>query len=314
MKRVIAQHPVTAKVIFILLAIACLTPFISTPVALLLGIAATQFVGNPFEKQSADTVGWLLKLSVIGLGFGMNATSALQVGKDGFLFTVVSIALTLSLGIILGYYFRIDKKITKLISVGTAICGGSAIAAVSPIIKANQKQISISIGVVFLLNSVALFLFPVIGHLLDLTQTQFGMWSAIAIHDTSSVVGAAAVYGNKALEIATTVKLARALWILPVSLAFAFFSKVSAKKVKIPYFIGLFIVAILLNSYVPWIEAISPYLVLAAKKGLTLCLFLIGAGLTMKSIKAAGVKPLLLAVFIWIFIATLALIVIFKTM
>jgi uncharacterized integral membrane protein (TIGR00698 family) len=272
-----------------------------------------QLIGNPFMELSGKAVNWLLKISVVGLGFGMNMFSAFRAGEDSLLFTVASIITTISLGLLIGKYFGIDKKISQLISCGTAICGGSAISAISPIIKADNKQISISIGIVFLLNSIALFIFPPIGHLLELSQHQFGIWSAIAIHDTSSVVGAAEIYGDKALEVATTVKLARALWIIPISLLFAVFSKAGITKVRVPYFIGLFILAIIANTYMPSVRAMSPYIVKVAKTGLTLTLFLIGSGLTFKSLKDVGAKPILLAVFLWVFISISSLTIIVKT-
>lgn len=302
-----------AKLLYIGLAILCLMPFMSPPIALAIGLIIAQVVKNPFSELSHKAVQWLLKVAVIGLGFGMSVSSALAAGKQGFLFTVASITLTLSLGIILGKLLGIDKKITQLISSGTAICGGSAIAAISPIIKADAKQISISIGIVFLLNSVALFVFPAIGHYFELSQQQFGLWSAIAIHDTSSVVGAADVYGAQALEVATTVKLARALWILPVSLLFVLFSRGSTKKVKIPYFIGLFILAIIANTYIPNIDIVAPSIVSASKIALTIVLFLIGTSLNFSSLKKVGIKPLVLAISIWVFISVLSLIIILKT-
>jgi len=302
-----------SKIAFLLIASLCLTPHISPPIALAIGLVVAQLIGNPFSSLSHKAVNWLLKVAVVGLGFGMSVSSALQAGKEGFLFTVASISLTLTLGLLLGKLFGIDKKISKLISSGTAICGGSAIAAISPIIKADAKQISVSMGIVFLLNSIALFIFPSIGHYLHLTQHQFGIWCAIAIHDTSSVVGAADVYGPKALQIATTVKLARALWILPVSLLFAVFSKGSTKKIKVPYFIGLFILAIAINTYVPAVQHVSGYIVQGAKMALTLTLFLIGTSLTAKSLKVVGLKPLLQAVIIWGFISIGSLMVILHT-
>ncbi|WP_108869617.1 YeiH family protein [Aquimarina aquimarini] len=298
----------TSKIIFICVALICCTSFVSPSLALAIGLVIAQVINNPFANKSHKVVKWLLKIAVIGLGFGMSAHSALEAGKDGFLFTVFSIAITLSFGLFLGKLFCIDKKITQLISSGTAICGGSAIAAISPIIKASPKQISVAIGVVFLLNSIALFVFPSIGYLFDLTQNQFGVWCAISIHDTSSVVGAADVYGSQALEIATTIKLARALWILPVSLAFVFFSKGNAGKIKFPYFILLFIGAIIMNTYVPVVQPFSPYIVRVAKIALTLTLFLIGSGITIRSLKDVGMKPLLLAVSIWIFISVISLV------
>ncbi|HEA30401.1 MAG TPA: putative sulfate exporter family transporter [Leeuwenhoekiella sp.] len=307
------HHIALAKIIFIGIAAVCLLPFVSTPIALAVGVVVAQILGNPFKEASHHAINWLLKIAVVGLGFGMSVSSAIVAGKDGFLFTVGSIALTLTLGFVLGRLFGIDKKISQLISSGTAICGGSAIAAISPIIKADSKQISVAIGIVFLLNSVALFLFPVLGHFFALSQHQFGIWCAIAIHDTSSVVGAADVYGPQALEIATTVKLARALWILPVSVAFAMCSKGSSKKIKIPYFIGLFILAIVINTYVPAMHIASPYIVKTAKIALTLTLFLIGSTLTFKSLKAVGVKPLLQAIIVWAFISIASLAIILQT-
>jgi len=301
------------KILFVAIASVCLFPWISSSIALALGLVTAQLIGNPFMEISGKAVNWLLKTSVVGLGFGMNMFSAFRAGEDSFLFTVASITTTITLGLLIGKYFGIDKKISQLISCGTAICGGSAISAISPIIKADNKQISISIGIVFLLNSIALFIFPPIGHLLELSQHQFGIWSAIAIHDTSSVVGAAEIYGDKALEVATTVKLARALWIIPVSLLFAVFSKAGITKVRIPYFIGLFILAIIANTYMPSVQAMSPYIVKVAKTALTLTLFLIGSGLTFKSLRDLGAKPILLAVFLWVFISISSLMIIVKT-
>ncbi|MFC6860816.1 YeiH family protein [Zunongwangia atlantica] len=302
------MKPAITSVLFLILCLACLLPVVNPPIALAAGIIFAQFFQNPFQEKTQSSINWLLKLSVIGLGFGMNIDKALAAGKDGFLFTIISISLTIGLGILIGKIFKIDQKIAKLISSGTAICGGSAIAAISPIIKADAKQISIAIGSVFLLNSLALFLFPVLGHYFNMSQHQFGIWSAIAIHDTSSVVGAAQVYGNEALEIATTVKLARALWILPVSVLFALSSHTELKKIKIPYFIGLFILAIIANTYIPNIEFVAPSIVSVSKIGLTLVLFLIGSTLNYKSFIQVGIKPVILAVFIWIFISIVSLI------
>lgn len=297
----------TQKIIFIIALILCLTPLVSPPVALLIGIAIAQFVGHPYIHLNSKATSLLLKISVIGLGFGMNVHSAINAGKQGLLFTVASIIGTLGLGLLLGKFFKIEKKTSHLISCGTAICGGSAIAAISPVINADEKQISIALGTIFILNSIALFLFPWIGNLLDLSQMQFGLWSAIAIHDTSSVVGAANKYGAEALQIATTVKLARALWIIPVALLTTLFFKSGKQKIKIPYFIGLFILAMIINTYVPAIQPISGYLVDLAKIGLTVTLFLIGAGLSTSVIKSVGFKPLLQGIILWIVISVTAL-------
>ncbi len=252
-------------------------------------------------------INWLLKISVVGLGFGMNVFSAVQAGRQGILFTVASIVTVLTLGIIAGRYLKIDKKTSFLISAGTAICGGSAIAALSPVIKADEKQVSVAMGAIFILNSIALFVFPFIGHRLHLSQTQFGLWCAIAIHDTSSVVGAASHYGSQALQVATTVKLTRALWIIPLAFFTAFLFKTENKQVKVPYFIGFFILAMVLNTYVPFIKPIVPYLTGLAKTGLTLTLFLIGSGLSLKVLKSVGVLPLLQGIIIWLLISGAAL-------
>lgn len=304
---------VLSKSLFFIGALLCFTSLITPPLALAIGLVVAQIFGNPFPKKSHQTVQWLLKVAVVGLGFGMSVSSALTAGKDGFLFTVASIAATLTLGLLLGKFLGIDRKISQLISSGTAICGGSAIAAISPIIKADAKQISVSIGIVFLLNSIALFIFPELGHFFHLSQHQFGVWSAIAIHDTSSVVGAAAVYGKEALEVATTVKLARALWILPVSVLFVMFSKGDRKSIKIPYFIGLFILAIIMNTYIPFVHQFAGSIVKISKTALTLTLFLIGAGLSFGAIKKVGLKPLFQAVFVWGFISVLSLWIILQT-
>jgi len=237
----------------------------------------------------------------------MNIFSAMEAGRQGILFAVVSIVSVLTIGTLMGRYLKIDKKTSFLISAGTAICGGSAIAALSPVIKAEEKQISVALGTIFILNSIALFLFPFIGHQLHLSQSQFGLWCAIAIHDTSSVVGASSRYGAQALQIATTVKLARALWIIPVAFFTAFLFKTDSKNVSIPYFIGLFIVAMLVNTYVPFIHPLVPYITVLAKVGLTLTLFLIGSGLSLKVLKSVGVLPLMQGVVLWVLISGAAL-------
>lgn len=295
------------EIIFIAALIVCLTPFVSPPIALLIGFTIAQFSGHPYIHLNHKATSWLLKISVIGLGFGMNIHSAVQAGREGILFTVASITGTLVIGLLLGKFLKIDKKISHLISCGTAICGGSAIAAISPVINAEEKQISVALGTVFILNSVALFLFPYIGHQLDLSQMQFGIWSAIAIHDTSSVVGAANKYGAEALQIATTVKLARALWIIPVAFLTSMFFKSGKQKIKIPYFIGLFILAMILNTYLPVIAPVSGWLVYLAKIGLTVTLFLIGAGLSSSVLRVVGVKPLLQGIILWLLISVTAL-------
>ena len=306
----ILQHNYTLplkKLIFLLGAGVCFTPFVSPAVALFIGLVMAQTIGHPYQHLNHKATHWLLQISVVGLGFGMNVHSALQAGKEGILFTIASISGTLLLGYFLGKWLNIDKKTSYLISSGTAICGGSAIAAISPVIKAEEKQISVALGCVFIFNSIALLLFPVIGHYFNLSQTQFGLWCAIAIHDTSSVVGAASKYGPHALEVATTVKLARALWIIPVTFLSSFLFKNSSKKVNVPYFILFFVLAMIANTYLHWVVSFSPYLIALAKIGLTLTLYLIGAGLSRNVLGAVGVRPMLQGLILWICISACAL-------
>lgn len=291
------------KIVFLICAAFCLSPLICPPVALLMGLIIAQTIGHPYLRLNHRTTSFLLQASVVGLGFGMNATSAIKAGKEGFLFTIISLSCTLFIGFVLGKFLKTDKKISYMISAGTAICGGSAIASISPVIKADEKQISVALGTVFILNSVALFLFPFIGHQLHLSQTQFGLWCAIAIHDTSSVVGAASKYGTHALEIATTVKLARALWIIPVAFVSTLFFKNKNTKIKLPYFIGLFVLALIANSYLPAVQKISADIVNISKVGLTLTLFLIGCGLSKQSLKSVGIKPLIQGIILWCLIS-----------
>ncbi len=294
--------------IFGILFLLCTSTFVSTPIALLLGLIVAYFFGHPYLHLNNKATNILLQISVVGLGFGMNVNNAISVGKDGFLFTIGSILSTLILGTFIGKCLNIEKKISHLISCGTAICGGSAIAAIAPVIKSNEKQTSVALGVIFILNSVALFLFPAVGHWLDLTQKEFGLWCAIAIHDTSSVIGAASRFGPEALHIATTVKLARALWIIPVALITAFIFNNKSGKLKIPYFIGWFILAVIANTYLPKMEIIGPHLVSVSKIGLTITMFLIGAGLNRNVLKSVGLKPLAQGVLLWTFIAIATLI------
>ncbi|MBD8348765.1 YeiH family protein [Dysgonomonas sp. HGC4] len=296
------------KIVFILLVILCLFPFVEPPVALLAGFLLSFTIGHPYLHLNNKATKILLQASVVGLGFGMNLFEAMEAGKEGLIFTVSSIVLTLGFGLLLGKLFHIAKKTSVLVSSGTAICGGSAIAAMVPIIDANEEETSVSLGVIFVLNSVALFVFPVVGHLLSMTQEQFGLWSAIAIHDTSSVVGAAHKYGEEALKIATTIKLERALWIIPLSFVTALLYRKG--KVSIPYFIFLYVIAMVINTFVPTIQTVSPAIVMIAKRGLTLTLFLIGAGLSKEALKNIGIKPLLQGVILWVFISVMSLLVI----
>lgn len=293
------------KATFVALLLFCLTPWCSPPLALALGLALALTVGSPFKTSQQTKL--LLQASVVGLGFGMNLGTVLEAGRTGILFTLATIAGTLILGYILGRALRISSGTTHLISSGTAICGGSAIAAVAPVVGASDEEISVSLGTVFILNSIALFVFPPIGTALHLTQTQFGVWSAIAIHDTSSVVGAAAAYGAEALQIATTVKLTRALWIVPLALATAIAFRRRSAKVAIPWFILFFVLASVARTYVPAPEELWAFLVRAARVGLTVTLFLVGSALSRRSLAAVGPRPLILGVLLWITISAVAL-------
>lgn len=254
---------------------------------------------------------YLLQASVVGLGFGMNFNESISAGLDGIVFTIFSVVSVMIFGILLGKWLKAGKVQSYLIASGTAICGGSAIAAVGPVAKANENEMSVSLGTIFILNAIALFLFPILGHWLGLTQHQFGMWAAIAIHDTSSVVGAGATYGEEALKVATTVKLTRALWIIPLTIYTAFHFKSKDEKIYIPWFILFFVIAMLLNTYLPIPQLITDGIASVAKQCLTLTLFFIGAGLSRKALKAVGVRPLIIGIILWFFIAIISLIFIF---
>lgn len=303
MKPRTAGKPPLTKALFLLAMVICITPLVSAPVALLSGFLFTYFLGHPFAHLNHKATNWLLKISVVGLGFGMNIGRALQVGEEGFKLTFFSIFSILVLGLFLGKLLKISPKTSRLVSSGTAICGGSAIAAIAPVIDANEKDMSVAMGTVFALNAVALFVFPMIGHTLHLTQYEFGLWSAIAIQDTSSVVGAAAQYGKEALAVATAVKLARALWIIPVALIFSFTLKGKAKSISIPWFIGLFIIAMAINTWLPFPIILSHDISGLSKGLLVMTLFLIGSGLSVDKIKAVGWQPFALGIFLWVFIS-----------
>ena len=298
------QKKLLLQILFLALAVLSFSPIVSPPIALLFGILFVNIFGKVLETDSF--VKKLLQYSIVGLGFGINLNTAIEAGSQGFLFTVSTIALVMIFGLFLAKILKIDKTIAQLISAGTAICGGSAIAAVAPILKANSKQTSVALGIVFVLNAVALFIFPEIGHFFNLTQNQFGIWSAIAIHDTSSVVGAASKYGNEALQIATTVKLARALWIIPLAFLISIFTK-SEGKIKIPYFIGFFVLAILAGTYLPFLQNFNSIISEISRDTLKVALFLIGAGLSLQNLKNIGIKPLLLGIILWIFISSISL-------
>lgn len=298
------QKKLLLQLLFLALAVLSFSPLISPPIALLFGILFVNIFGKVLETDSF--VKKLLQYSIVGLGFGINLNTAIEAGSQGFLFTVSTIALVMIFGLLLAKILKIDKTIAQLISAGTAICGGSAIAAVAPILKANSKQTSVALGIVFVLNAVALFIFPEIGHFFNLSQNQFGIWSAIAIHDTSSVVGAASKYGNEALQIATTVKLVRALWIIPLAFLISIFTK-SEGKIKIPYFIGFFVLAILAGTFLPFLQNFNSIISEISRDTLKVALFLIGAGLSLQNLKNIGIKPLLLGIILWIFISSISL-------
>ena len=300
------------KILFFLLVVFCVSPFASSPVALALGIAFTIIIGNPYEQKVHKYIHLLLQISIVGLGFGLQLDEALKAGREGITLTIMSITTVMVLGYFLGKFLKIERPLSYLISVGTAICGGSAIAAVTPIIKPTTKQMSLALAIVFTLNSVALFIYPAIGHLLNMTQEQFGLWCAIGIHDTSSVVGAANKYGDIALKVATTVKLSRALWIIPMSLLTMVLFKTKGAKIKIPWFIGYFIIAILLHTYFPIFEGFSHIATTAAKSGLNLTLFFIGSTISIQTLKTISWKPLFLAIVLWVIISVGSLLMILK--
>ena len=296
-----------ARILFVALALGALTGYVAPPIALAAGLVFALTLGNPFPKQSAKTAKLLLQGSVVGLGFGMNLAAVWAAGRTGFLFTVATIAGTLLLGWLLGRVLRVDSQTSLLVSSGTAICGGSAIAAVGGVIEAAPEAMSVSLATVFILNSIALFAFPPIGHWLHMDQQHFGLWAAIAIHDTSSVVGAAKSYGDEALRIATTVKLARALWIFPLALGLAAFRRKSGAKVAFPWFVLGFLGAAAIRTAFPGGTAVYDAIKHAATLGLTLTLFLIGSGLTRKALQAVGPRPLVQGVLLWLAISLTSL-------
>ena len=296
-----------AKVVFLSIALIVFSGWVNSPTALLLGFGFTLFFDNPFKAYCHKAIHSFLKIAVVGLGFGMFLKETLETSKEGFTLTFLSIILTVSLGFLLTRFLKLDTKLGHLITSGTSVCGGSAIAAISPVINAKSRVISIALAVVFLLNSVALFVFPAVGHYLNLTQHQFGLWCAVAIHDTSSVVGAAIGYGDEALRIATTVKLSRMLWIIPLSLLSMFVFKTKGEKVKMPYFILLFIGAIIINSYHLIPAPATSFLVSSSKHLLILTLFLVGSTISIRDLKKTGIKPMVLALLLWIFISVLSL-------
>jgi uncharacterized integral membrane protein (TIGR00698 family) len=301
-----------------LLSILCFHPLVSPSQALACGIFIALFFGNPYRSYTSLWMRRCLSCSVVGLGAGMNLLVLGRVGVENIGLTIVTLLFILGTGLFLGYIFGVPKKISFLIAIGTAICGGSAIAALAPLIRAKDDEISIALGVIFLLNASALLFFPYVGHHFHLTQEQFGFWSALAIHDTSSVVGAAAQYGDDALDYATVVKLSRALWILPISALVGLYGHVKSEMIAgeksyKPWFILGFIMTSALFTWVPDIQFCQPFILNFAKKGLVLSLFLIGLSLTWDTLKTVGLRPLLQGVSLWaITLSTVLLVVLYR--
>jgi len=294
------------KNLFFLGIILAASGLISPPIALAMGLLFGFTLQHPYQADGRKLSKFLLEVSVVGLGFGMSLHQVVQAGRSGFVYTTVSIAAAIAVGLALGQLFRVDRGASFLIATGTAICGGSAIAALGPIIDATEEEMAVSLGTVFVLNSVALLAFPAVGWALHLTQEQFGLWAALAIHDTSSVVGATAKYGAIALTVGTTVKLARALWIVPVSVATAIARK-SKAKIRWPWFILFFCLAAVANTYLSGMHTVFQSCYRLGTQGLTVTLYLIGAGISMPMLKKVGVRPLLQGVLLWIIVAVTSL-------
>jgi uncharacterized integral membrane protein (TIGR00698 family) len=295
-----------SKYLFLAGLILAASGLVTPPIALLGGLIYGFAITHPFHVESKRLAKFLLQASVVALGFGMNLHEVVHAGRSGFLYTAASITIAMLLGLGLGYFIRVGKKSAFLISAGTAICGGSAIAAVGPIADANEEEMAVALGTVFILNSVALFLFPAVGYMFHMTQEQFGLWSALAIHDTSSVVGATAKYGSVALSVGTTIKLARALWIVPLSVVTAVTLK-SKARIQWPWFILFFCFAALLNTLLPAFSLTFGALSHLGKMGLTATLFLIGTGLNKQTLERVGLRPLLQGLALWMIVGTGAL-------
>ncbi|HET7840085.1 MAG TPA: putative sulfate exporter family transporter [Terriglobia bacterium] len=297
------------KALFILGFIFVLTPWASPPLALTLGLLLGLTIGNPYQPQSRKLSKYLLQASVVLLGFGMNFAQIVRAGRAGFLYTAVGITFAMLVGLTLARALNVKPTAGFLISAGTAICGGSAIAAVGPVAGANDEEMSVALGTVFILNSIALLIFPMIGGALHLSQAQFGLWAALAIHDTSSVVGAATKYGAIALAVGTTVKLARALWIVPMCVGTAAVKRTKT-NIQLPWFVAFFVLAAVLNSAVPAGAAEFHVLSVLGKIGLTATLFLIGAGVSRTTIRQVGPRPLLQGVLLWAIVAVASMLAI----
>lgn len=306
----IGECKLNTKTLFFVGFILCASGVISPPIALTLGLLYGLSFVHPYQADSRSLSRVLLQASVVCLGFGMNLHEVLRVGRSGFLYTAAGISFALICGLLLGRLLLVNKTASILISVGTAICGGSAIAAVAPIIEASDEEMAISLGTVFILNSIALLIFPPLGWLLHLTQTQFGLWAALAIHDTSSVVGAAARYGPVALVVGTTVKLTRALWIVPVALGAAMLKR-SKSRIRWPWFILFFCLAAVASTYLPSFANFWHVLSNLGRVGLTATLYLIGTGISRATLRQVGVRPLLQGVVLWVLVGVTSLWLIF---
>lgn len=294
------------KTLFVILLVLCATPWVGTAPALAMGVLFSLSVGNPWPQQTAHYSKMLLQISVVGLGFGLGLGEVIQTGKDSIWYSAVGIVCTLLLGSVLGKLFRTDKNTSALISFGTAICGGSAIAAMAPVLKAKDDEIAVALATVFTLNSVALLLFPLIGRWLQLDQNMFGVWSGLAIHDTSSVVGATSAYGALALTVGTTVKHTRAVWIAPVVMVVSLI-KGGEQKVSIPLFIVGFMAAATLRTLLPMYEHYWGELAAIARQCLVMTLFMVGAGLSREVLRTVGIRPLVQAAILWVLVSALTL-------
>jgi uncharacterized integral membrane protein (TIGR00698 family) len=294
------------KTLFFGCLIISASGYVSPPVALTVGIIFGLSVAHPLPADSRELSRFLLQASVVALGFGMNLHEVIKAGRSGFVYTALGISFALIVGLGLGKLLQVRGNSSFLITTGTAICGGSAIAAVAPIIQADEQEVAVSLGTVFILNSAALLIFPLIGAALHMTQQQFGLWAALAIHDTSSVVGAASKYGPEALIVGTTVKLARALWIVPLALVTAAVKR-SNSKVKLPWFILFFCLAAVINTYVPASSFLANVLFTLGRYGLTATLFLIGTSISRSALRDVGWRPLAQGIALWIVVALTSL-------
>lgn len=314
------RYASTLYIAFVVLIIVCLllgyvpnmqhyVSWVTPAVVLFLGLGYALIFGQPYKDVNKKVSTYLLQGSVVGLGFGMNLQDAVASGKEGVMFTIASVFGTLVLGWLIGRkLFKINRNTSYLISSGTAICGGSAIATVGPLIKAKDSEMSVALGIIFILNAIALFIFPPIGRALGLSQPEFGIWAAIAIHDTSSVVGAGALFGEEALKVATTVKLTRALWIIPVALLTSVLFKSKGQKIHIPWFIFFFILAMLVNTYLlQSVPQVGEFINGLARKALTLTMFFIGASLSVDVLKSVGIRPFIEGVILWVVICFITL-------